>query len=254
MLKFQEKTTNYVIYYIKYREVWTLDTNFGKEKIKIGAITIGQSPRVDIMEDVNKVLGEEFKIIERGALDLFDYEYVEKNFCPEDGDVVLVSRMRDGREVKLGEKKIIPLLQESIFYLEKQQCKMILMMCTGKFPKFQHGVLLIRPQELLHVVTGKISDGDKIGLIIPHVDQVEIIKKWWNQFGVEVEIEVASPYGEKSNIKKVAETFIDKDVSLIFMDCMGYSVEMKREVRRISGKSVLLPRTLAARIIKELYD
>ena len=36
------------------------------------------------------------------------------------------------------------------------------------------------------------------------------------------------------------------------LDCIGYTVEMKERVQALTGKSVLLPRTLAARVVKEL--
>ncbi|MGB7605409.1 MAG: AroM family protein [Lutisporaceae bacterium] len=223
-------------------------------KIKIGAVTIGQSPRVDITEDIKDILGDEFEIVERGALDAYDYEYVSKYFYPEKGDTILVSRMRDGSQVKIGEEKIIPLLQECIGALEKQGCQMVLMLCTGKFPEFQHNTLLIRPQEMLQLTAQKLSDGSKIGVIIPDGDQADVIKHWWGRNGVEVELAVASPYKEWNNIIKAAETFKDKNVALIFMDCMGYSVKMKKSVREISGKPVLLARTLTARIVKELFE
>ncbi|SDK71241.1 AroM family protein [Natronincola ferrireducens] len=231
-----------------------MDTDIQEEKVKIGVITIGQSPRNDIMEDIRGILGAKFEIIEKGALDSFDYNEVQNNFYPHPDSTVLVSRMRDGRQVKLAEEKIIPLLQECIQNLEERHCKAILMLCTGPFPKFSHDVLLIKPQEMFHNITQKLSDGNKVGVIVPDKDQVEMIKYWWNHHGVEIEVQVASPYEEGNNIIKAAEGFRDKDISLIFMDCMGYSVKMKQDVHRTSGKPVLLPRTLAARIINELFS
>ena len=45
---------------------------------------------------------------------------------------------------------------------------------------------------------------------------------------------------------------IPSDADLIVLDCIGYTVEMKERVQALTGKSVLLPRTLAARVVKEL--
>lgn len=226
----------------------------GKGKIRIGAVTIGQSPRVDITEDIRDILGPEFEIVEMGALDPYDREYISCCLQPEKGDTLLVSRMRDGSQVKIAEEKILPLLQKCIKDLEEQGCQMIVMLCTGKFPEFEHNTLLIRPQEMLQLTAQKLSDGKKIGVIIPDGDQAENIKHWWGRNGVEVELAVASPYKEWDNIIKAAETFKDKDVALIFMDCMGYSVKMKKIVREISGKPVLLARTLTARVVTELFE
>lgn len=44
------------------------------------------------------------------------------------------------------------------------------------------------------------------------------------------------------------------DVDLVVMDCIGYTVAMKEKVRQISGKPVLLSRTLAARTAMELLS
>lgn len=223
-------------------------------RVRIGAITIGQAPREDISEDIRGILGHEFEIIEKGALDPYDYNYVSEHLCPEKGNTVLVSRMRDGRQVKLSEEKLLPLLQECIYSLEEEGCQCILMLCTGKFPEFQHNVLLIRPQEMLQSTAQKLSNGKKIGVFIPDRDQIQNVVQWWNRNGVEIETAVASPYKECNNIIKAAETFRNKDVALIFMDCMGYSVKMKKIVREASGKPVLLARTLAARVVRELYE
>ena len=41
---------------------------------KIGILTIGQSPRVDVIPDMKDVLGNEIQIIEHGILDKFEEE------------------------------------------------------------------------------------------------------------------------------------------------------------------------------------
>ena len=38
---------------------------------------------------------------------------------------------------------------------------------------------------------------------------------------------------------------------MVILDCMGYTQEMKNEVCRITGKPVILPRTLLARVVRE---
>jgi len=222
--------------------------------IRIGAVTIGQTPRVDITSDIRSILGPEFEVIERGALDLYDHDYISEHFYPGEGDTVLVSRMRDGRQVKLAEEKILPLLQKCIFDLEQQGCAGILMLCTGRFPEFEHKVMLIRPQEMLQTIVYKLCDGRRIGVILPDREQVPEVTEWWRSTGVDIEPMVASPYMQWDNNAKVAEIYRDKDVAFIFMDCMGYSVKMKKSVREASGKPVMLARTLTARIVRELFE
>ena len=61
----------------------------------------------------------------------------------------------------------------------------------------------------------------------------------------------ASPYDGTDAVAEAARN-IPEDTDLIVLDCIGYTVEMKERVQALTGKSVLLPRTLAARVVKEL--
>lgn len=221
--------------------------------MKIGVVTIGQSPRDDMIPDIETVLSGNISIIQSGALDEFTYEEVISRFSPQKGDDILITRMRDGRQVKIAEQLILPLLQSCIHKLEAQGAEAVLMVCSGKFPAFRHKTLLLKPQELLHAVTSKIADGSTVGLIIPDKDQIDQITHWWNNNGVNVDVEVASPYQAFKGVEDAARRLRTKQVSVIFMDCMGYTIQMKQKVREITGKPVLLPRTLAAAVINELF-
>ena len=101
---------------------------------KIGAITIGQAPRTDVMEDLDDILRGDVELIQAGALDLLTLEEVE-TLRPDGTGNTLVSRMRDGTGVMLQEQKILPLLQQRIHDLEEQGVSAILIMCTGEFPE-----------------------------------------------------------------------------------------------------------------------
>jgi len=60
--------------------------------MKIGAVTIGQSPRVDIVPELKEAIGFDVEIEERGALDGLSLDEV-RGFAPEAGDYVLVRRV-----------------------------------------------------------------------------------------------------------------------------------------------------------------
>ena len=63
--------------------------------MKIGAITIGQAPRVDVTCDIMDIFGDKIELLQRGGLDGLTVADIEK-FKPEEGDYVLVSRLTDG--------------------------------------------------------------------------------------------------------------------------------------------------------------
>jgi protein AroM len=43
-----------------------------------------------------------------------------------------------------------------------------------------------------------------------------------------------------------------KNVDLIVLDCIGYTLKMKEKLKEMTGKPVLLPRSILARVIREL--
>jgi hypothetical protein len=237
-----------------YHEGCSYKTRFLKEpkSRKLGIITIGQSPRVDFTKDIIPMLSQEFLIIEKGALDAYEYEQANEKFAPVEGDEVLVTRMRDGRQINIAEKHIVPLIQNAIEELEKENCSIILLMCTGKFPELKHKSLLIKPQEIIPGMIKKLIENQKFGLLIPDASQISQMKAWWKMNTEDITVRPASPYQDIEELEKAARELMDEEVDIIFMDCMGYTKEMKEVVKKITGKPVIIPRTLIAGIINEL--
>ena len=144
---------------------------------KIGAITIGQAPRTDVMEDLDDILRGDVELIQAGALDLLTLEEVE-TLRPDGTGNTLVSRMRDGTGVMLQEQKILPLLQQRIHDLEEQGVSAILIMCTGEFPEtFVSRVPLIYPSKVICNVVAALGNLSRIGIITPEEAQMEDIQK-----------------------------------------------------------------------------
>lgn len=219
---------------------------------KIGFITIGQSPRADIMEDIRKLITKDIKVIERGALDKYTYDEIKEKFSPTKDNTFLVSRMRDGKQVEIAEEKIHLLLQNCVNELNEENCSVILIMCTGTIPELQSKSLLISPQKVLHNMIKNVGINGKIGVFVPKEDQKNDIQKTWNEKGIEIETVFASPYASIENIKKESEKLKQDNIELIFMDCMGYSEKMKSVVKEVTGKPVIIPRTLITKIALEM--
>lgn len=217
----------------------------------LAAITIGQTPRVDITADILPLLPPHVVLKEYGALDDYTLEEITARFAPEPGDQVLVSRMRDGRQARFAERYVTPLVQEKIYQAEKDSASAIILFCTGVFPSFEHRVLFIEPQPLFHSVVQKLADGRKVGLLVPMPDQIAQGYESWAKSGVEVSIVSASPYLDFDKVRQAAAGFAGQDLAFICTDCMGYSEAMKRAIEEETGLPVVLPRTLVVRIINE---
>jgi protein AroM len=221
---------------------------------KVGMITIGQSPRVDIVPEIKDILGEEIEVLEAGALDGLSLEQV-RGFYPKKNDYVLCTRMADGTEVVIGKRFILPRIQEYIHLLTREGAEIILLLCTGKFPEFSSKRLLIEPQKVLdHFILALQGKDQRLGLMIPLRDQMEQAKKKYSKVKGEVILQFASPYSKEDQVSKAAKALKRANPHVIVMHCMGYTGAMKDQVREITGKPVVLARSLVARTLKELIS
>ncbi|MEY8353134.1 AroM family protein [Lachnospiraceae bacterium 54-53] len=222
--------------------------------MKIGAITVGQSPRTDVTADIMHIFNSRTKILEKGGLDGLTREQIEE-FRPEKGDYVLVSRLNDGTSVTFAERHIIPRLEQAIEELEEQGAAFIMMFCTGKFPDtLKAGVPLIYPCELLDRLVPLLTADSSVLVVTPSPLQIAQSEEKWSKIVKTVRVVSASPYGEWKELEETARRIGDTEADLIILDCIGYSQEMKKLFAAETGKPVILPRTLLARLVSELTD
>jgi protein AroM len=219
---------------------------------KIGTVTIGQAPRIDVIPDIAPILGNDVEIVESGALDGLSLDEI-RQFAPQKGDYVLVTRLADGTSVQVAEQYITPRIIEKINAHFNNGIPLVLLLCTGEFPEFGGGGLLVRPQQILFSAASAIGSGLKLGVLIPAPDQVEHTAARWSKLGGEVKVIPASPYVDgMESAKRAAAELRDWGAELSILDCIGYTRAMQEVVREISGKPVILGRGIAAHIVKEL--
>lgn len=223
------------------------------KKKKIAGITIGQSPRFDISDDIRLYLSESIELVEYGALDPYAIDEVIDQFSPKRKSDILVTRMQDGTQVRLDGSQVSELVQRCIFRAETDGVDGIILLCTGTFDHLIHTVPLIIPQPIFHAVVSHVANGQKVGVIIPESDQIMQAKQWWQDSGLEIEIVSASPYQDTGPLTYAALELKSKGISLICLDCMGYNTEMKQLVAEVTSLPVILPRSLIARLADEMF-
>jgi len=220
---------------------------------KVGIVTIGQSPRVDVIPEIKKLISGDIEIVEKGALDGLTLKEIER-FEPKEDDEILVTRMRDGTEVTIGESFILSKLQEKISELDKEDVTLIALLCSGEFPRLQSEKPLIMPDKLLSgVLSSLIINKGKLGLMVPSEGQVNHLMKSFQDLGFEVIGVWVSPYkNDIGAIDEAASKLKEAGIDLVVMDCFGYNLQMKDRVREVTGKPVLLVRSLLAGFLEEL--
>ena len=161
--------------------------------MRIGAVTIGQSPRTDVAPEFLEAFGRECELVQCGALDELSNADV-KDLAPKPGDYILVTRMRDGTEVKIAERYIVERMKMCVHRLEEKGVELIVLFCTGEFPDLDSSCLVLRPDILMeHLIPGILLKG-RLGAVLPSADQIPLLGEKWKRLGLEVELTAVSPY------------------------------------------------------------
>ena len=216
----------------------------------LGLVTIGQSPRDDVLPQMLPHLPGDLLIRQAGALDGLTGEELA-HLRPGPEDYVLHTRLRDGCAVTVGREGIVGLVQDCIHQLEQEGADAVLLLCTGEFPGLRSQVLLIELDRLLvRTVCG--LGPRRMGLVVPLASQVEALAEKWKVIGAEVVYAVASPYRHLAEMEEVTRELQGSSVDLVMLDCVGYTETHRQLVVGSLGGPVLLAAALAARVLGEL--
>ena len=217
-----------------------------------GAVTIGQAPREDVTAEILQILGHDYHVLAAGALDGLALAEVGA-MKPGPGDDVLVTRLADGTTVKVAERFIAPRVQEKVNELFAQGMRLVVLLCTGKFPAFETSGLLLRPQELIYQVAASLGRGLNVGVLCPtaaHIPQVT--RQWAELLDSSPTVCAANPYEGVESVILPARKLKEEGVELVVLDCIAYTLEMQKRIYDIVGVPVILARGLVASLVKEL--
>jgi protein AroM len=223
-------------------------------KSSIGFVTIGQSPRTDVVPEIMKILGEhEISYVEAGALDDLSREDIERDLRPEPGDIIYVTRLRDGGEVKISKKKLLPLLEKKIRELEKKS-DIITILCSGEFPDFESIKPVIYPDKILKGIASSIGYKGRTAVLIPAKEQIDYAREKWSTYFKDLIVIPVSPYTSSlKDFEEIRERIRRENIGFVIMDCIGYT-DAQRNIIREAGENikVISTRRVLAKVLSEL--
>lgn len=219
---------------------------------EIGFITLGQSPRPDILGEMRDLLGKEIALAERGALDGLTPEQVEA-LRPSGGEDALLTRLANGTPVVVEKNMLVPLLNERIAELEDEGVGIVGLLCTEAFIGLKSRGPLLAPWELMCRTLRAMLPAGKLGVLGPLAAQAQAVRQRWERAtGLEAVVQIAPPYQESNDWIGLSEGFLQEKVGLIVLDCFGYTYQIQKQLYTHTGIPVLLPRLLLAGWIRTL--
>ncbi len=220
-------------------------------ELRIGFVTIGQTPRNDIIDEIKGFTERDFEVLQCGALDgLADSEIASLE--PDSTDVPLITRLRSGEEALVAKDKLVPLVQRCIDSLKRDKPSMIVFLCTEKFPTPESDIPLLFPCDLIECVVKAFIRKGNLAVLVPLKDQERRARDKWKKVAGEALVATLYPYADRENLHSLAASILDHHVDLILLDCMGYNLSIKEKIKTLTHKPVILPCSLIAYTIEGL--
>jgi protein AroM len=225
-------------------------------KTRVGMITIGQAPRVDVVPDMAEVMGPGVEIVERGALDGHTREEIAA-LAPGPDDGVLVTRLADGSSVFVAKRHVTPRVQARIEELEAEEVALTVLLCTGAFPALRASRPLVEPDRVLRGVLSGITWQGRLGVLTPSGRHVAQTEARWRGYGFDPVVVPLSPYdgparAEPAAADEAAAALRAGGAGLVLMDCVGFRRPARDRLRAALGVPVVVANLLVARVVAEL--
>ncbi|RLG12041.1 MAG: hypothetical protein DRN64_00580 [Thaumarchaeota archaeon] len=209
--------------------------------MRIVLITIGQSPREDVMGELRRYL-EGVEYLELGLLDGLSGEEIS-SLKAEGSEIEYVTRLRSGEEVRVSRRKLEPLLERKLNSLRGVDLAIIL--CTGEF-EVSPKIPLIYPWEIMASIVESLNPR-KLGVIVPLQSQIGYAHRRWGSLCEDLKVCSWSPYRDREpDLRELA------DRQLVIMDCIGYSIEHEKLVSRFTSALILRARPAIGALLRVL--
>lgn len=220
----------------------------------LAMITVGHSPRNDLVPHMAAVFSRKVDIWQGGVLDGLGGEAIA-DLWPDPGEVGIVARLRDGSNTMLSHRKILPRVQALVDDAVARGASPIVILCGADWSALRSPTLIVNPGRVFPAIVSALASGWRLGVIKPSAGQIEQARRQFADRGIEAAVTAASPYTGVQRLhdaRIAAEHLHRAAVDLVWMSCVGMDEAMRAVVRDVTGKPVILARTLLARVIDEL--
>jgi hypothetical protein len=202
------------------------------DPLTIAAISIGQSPRPDLVRPLRDRLAHSpVDILEIGALDRLTAADLP---APADGGYPLATRLRDGSPVTVDEAFLAPRVQASIDEAEERGAVASLLLCAGGFAGLRAGRPLVRPFEVATAGLRSMAI-ERILVIVPLTGQLAPAASKWASAGFAPTVRAA----RLAEVPAIAATVESAAGAVIVLDYVGHAPDAVRQLRRLVDRPVL---------------
>jgi DNA-binding CsgD family transcriptional regulator len=219
-------------------------------KRKVMFVSVGHSPRADLIETMLSSLDLSIEALEIGALDRLSIEEIDQ-FRPRPGEPGIVTRLRDGGDIVLSKPRIAERMAGIVAGFHPHEFDLVVILSTGIFREFESTCPTVNAQRAMEsTIISLASQGEAIGIIQPLEQQV-----------AELDIpalglfRVTATHAHDGDRGSLARALVDlAECDIIVLNSVSFTEADQQMVAKASGKPVVLARRIVAGAIRLLLS
>lgn len=211
-------------------------------------LSVGQSPRADIIDDMLGNLDLSIEAQEIGALDgLSPAELDELKVRP--GETSIVTKLADGSTIVISKPRIAERMAGIAAAFQPNQFDLVVILSTGLFRDFESICPTVNAQRAMEsTVISLAAHGSAVGLIQPLKQQIDELS-----IPALAPYKITASYAAEGDKRSLAGALVDlADAEIIVLNSVSFTEADRQTVAKASGKPVVLARRIVASAIRLL--
>jgi protein AroM len=217
---------------------------------RVASLTLGQTPRSDLLPDILAHLPLALEVREFGALDGLSDSEIDA-LAPHADESSLVTRLRDGRDVILSTQRMALRLEAMCRSIDPRQFDLLIILSTGLFREFDSPCPMVNAQRAMDAAIAAVAaTGQTVGVVYPLLRQV-VENDTYSMPGLSLRFSHAAS-GDARELREAADALGDCD--LVVLNSVGFGEADRAAIAARIGRPVILARRVVAGAIRLLLD
>ncbi|CAN7496369.1 AroM family protein [Neorhizobium tomejilense] len=211
-------------------------------------LSVGQTPRADLIGDMLTNLDVPIEALEIGALDgLSKAEIDDLKVRP--GEQSIVTRLADNTDIVVSKPRIAERMAKIAAAFHPNEFDLVVILSTGLFRDFESTCPTVNAQRAMEsAVISLAAHGSSVGLIQPLQQQIEEL-----DIPALAPYKICASYAADGDRKLLAGALVDlADAEIIVLNSVSFTEADRQMVAKASGKPVVLARRIVASAIRLL--
>ena len=195
---------------------------------RIGALTIGQAPRGDLIASISQVLPD-VSIYQAGALDQLRESDLP---VPGPSHYPLTTELKDGTAVTVEEHFLAPRLQEALDRLEEEEIQMTILLCSAPFESLRGRTPLLKPFHLCLSLLRSLGISN-LGVVAPNEEQHDALSRKWSDRGIACSVWSPPALEDPTSVPAAFEAWVqEQQPELVLIDFYGFPGQVSASLQR----------------------